>query len=853
MSTPSVPPRDSEQWKTPLYQQYWRLKDQAPAALLFFRLGDFYELFGEDAVQAAPLLEVQLTARDRKAENPIPMCGVPAHAWASYAEKLLSRGLKIALGEQLSDPSEAKNKIVDRGISRILTPGLPVDFRHLQSKKKHYLLTLSWSGSEAEALLLDFLERSLWSAKLESQEDLRLLLSRFDPAEILLSEKADPKQAFWSELEDDKRISTIDAQGSSRELLSRYLEFTQRWDADALARYLPSMAKSVELHASSASPYASISPEVLAQWNIFPDLFEALDASGSSLGSRRLREMLYEPLKDEKRLRRRYKLFASLEHYKSLLAETRKVQDMERLLGRFRVGVAHPKELLRFLASMRSICEVMESEAGRASWHDFFADEGLVSLAQSTKSLRGLVSKLERVLVEDQDVARIEGLKDLVREGFDADFDDLKKVFTKTQVWLENYEAELRSQTEIPSLKIRYNRVFGFYIEVTKTHLAKVPSTFERRQTMVNAERFTTSELLAKEKEVLSADSNIENEAARILREVVTEIQGMDSELKMALLQFSWIDAWCGLRRAVARLERFGPWSEPVIEGQAPFFELVDGRHPLVEMLQGSFVSNSLRLSQDEDRILLLTGPNMAGKSTLMRQCGLALYLAQVGLFVPATQLRFRPFDRFFSRMGATDRILEGESTFMVEMKEMSQMLREMTSESFLLIDEIGRGTSTEDGLAIAQALLEHLHAESRALMIFATHYHELSEVAAELPRCRNASMGIREWEGELVFLRSLEMKPASSSYGIHVAKMAGIPQVIVDRAQKLWGAEEGSTPAARPAKERVAPLETLPLFSQSVKARPRALEELAQMDLNELSPRAAWDYLKKLQIEDSN
>ncbi len=785
-----VPARKDEVWNTPLYHQYWGLKDQIPGIILFFQLGDFFELFGQDAVDAAPLLEVQLTSRDRKSETPVPMCGIPIHAWTSYAEKLLSRGYKIALGEQLTDP--AQSKIVERGLTRILTPGLPIDFKHLPTKKRHYLLSLSENSqtNKVDFLLLDFLERDVFRGSLENLEELQSFLLRFEPAEILVSQNLDLSTAYWGALETRKDLTQFGI-ANAEVNLKDYLKFTQRWSDEQLKKYWPEEElSSAPAHlqlSSNAEDFAFVSPQVFDQWNIFPELFELLDQCGSSLGSRRLREMLFSPLKNSKRIQIRQKLFASLEHYDEILSVSKKVHDMERLLGRFRVGVAQPKELLRFVQSMRPVQQLLESESRRGIWQNFFESESLQSLSDTAAHLDALVLRLESALNVDVDTARLDGFKDLIRESYDKEFDRLKNIFADTQKWLECYENELKTQTSIPSLKIRYNRIFGFYIEVTKTHSAKVPATFERRQTMVNAERFTTSVLLAKERDLLEAESNIESRAKKILDQLMESIREQDNFIKLALVEFSWIDMWAGVRKSIEALGRFGSWCEPKIISGPSQFEINEGRHPLVEIRQSSFVSNSLSLSAQDKRIMLLTGPNMAGKSTLMRQSGIAIYMAQCGFWVAAESMKWTPFEGFFSRMGATDRILQGESTFMVEMKEMSSMLSKMYDKSFLLIDEIGRGTSTQDGLSIAQALLEYLHEETKAIGIFATHYHELSEVASQLKQCANASMSIREWEGELIFLRTLEWKAASSSYGIHVAEMAGIPSSIVERARNLW------------------------------------------------------------------
>lgn len=894
MEQRSSPPRTAEVWSTPLYKQYWGLKDKAPGCLLFFRLGDFYELFGDDALEAAPILEVQLTSRDKSSASPIPMCGVPAHAVDSYAERLLARGKRVALAEQLTQPGE--KKIVERDIIRILTPGLPIDYSRLESRAPHWFLSVADKKSSAktktgalswQVLAYDFLGAELFEGPVEGLPALVDLLERLDPQEILVpaawlgraSLKAAPplldESSRWH-----ARVTPW-AGEEARANLEAYLTYTQRCDAEQLGRLLPE-ARDLDRLVGGQGDWARVPANVYEHWAVFPELQDLLDGTGSAVGSRKLRSLLSSPLRNPKRLRSRQAAFARLENADALLKDAREVYDFERILGRFRVGAAAPRELLRFIHSLSAVCRAVEFAPLRdEAWKTFVREEGLPDLGDLRGELEPLRRQLETALKVDVDATRMTELVELVREGYDIEFDRLRSLQTNAQDWLTAFEERLRDETSIPSLKVRFNRVFGHYIEVTKANLDKVPSHFERKQTTVGGERFTCAELRAKETEILTAGARAEAKAREILERLQAEILGHDAELRRLNEHFAWADAVAGMWASVTKLRRFGPWATPeVLDGEF-FFSLKEARHPIIEARTGSFVANSLELggAAPAHRLLVLTGPNMAGKSTLMRQTGLCLLLAQCGLPVPAAALRFAPCSGFYSRMGATDRILEGESTFMVEMKETAEILRKADAQSFLLLDEIGRGTSTQDGLAIAHAVLDHLHNELGAVGIFATHYHELSDVVPELPRSVNGSMSLKEWEGDLVFLRTLEMAPAESSYGIYVAKLAGLPPKLLKRAQALFDASvEAAHVAAVPqlslfggmeasaekpaTAEAEKPAASGGLFVANVPAPsaapPAAVEavtpvfdelrdELSRLQVDEMSPKQAWLTLESL------
>lgn len=804
MSLTVSPPREALAWKTPLYDQFWKLKDEVPGSILFFRLGDFYELFGDDALKAAPLLEVQLTARNKNNPEPIPMCGVPAHALDSYAENLLAHGLKIAIANQEEVDESAGRKLVERKIVRILTPGLPIDYEKLKGRESHWLCSLARKPrtQHVQFLVFDLLGSRLFEGDVESVQALQDLLLRLKPKEILIESTwyADPKSlAHWNLdpensnflLSNSKIHWTAWGTNNARKNLEEYLCYTQRMSHEELRKILPEARGLNYLSGEKSHDYAQIPQSVLEQWAVFPELFELFDKCGSVLGSRRLKEILARPLMNRDRLLNRQELLQSLDE-KSFLEFSREVYDFERLLGRFRLGVAQAQELLRFRSSLKHALAALETlSLSQQTWQQFLKYENLKS-SDHFIELKELSKELERALVdvtEFIDFKKGTGSLGLIRESYDTEFDRLQSLNLKGEEWLQQYEERLRQETAIPSLKVRSNRVFGYYIEVTKTHLSKIPTGFDRKQTTVQGERFTTVELREREREILSASSKAEGRALELVSSLIQKILKLDEPLKQFIDLFSWADAWAGVKKSISFLKVKGPWIYPQIEisddSSEHHFQIDEARHPILEAIYGNFIPNSLSLGKESQRLMLLTGPNMAGKSTLMRQTGLCLLMGQCGFPVPASKMKFHPCSGFFSRMGASDRILAGESTFMVEMKETAAILRESDRKSFVLIDEIGRGTSTTDGLSIARAVLEHLHHKTQSICIFATHYHELSEDAEALPEAFNASMGIQEWEGELVFLRKLIKEAAKSSYGLYVAEWAGLPTSLLARAEE--------------------------------------------------------------------
>ena len=860
-----VPGRENRVWKTPMFEQYWTVRDQIPEeVILFFRMGDFFEIFGRDALIAAPLLEVQLTARAKDSPDPVPMCGVPVHALESYAEKLLSRGHKVAICEQAKPVGDSENgntpKLIERKIVRILTPGLPVEPARLEGRKPHWFVVVSLSEkSKFEVWVIDFLAAEVFSGQVEGAEKTLALLKRLDPREIVYSTEIESLDIFNNLKTIFLKKLTPWPRAKASEIFFSYLSFTQRKPIEEIQLKLGS-SKSLDLISGFESLESARMPlEVLEQWNVFPQCFDFLDGCGSVLGSRLLRRILSTPLKNPNPIIIRQKFFLKFEgQAQSILEYSKNVYDMERLLGRFRLDIPRIREFIQVTQSMRGIIGGLRLGLALAEIEskNLFAGEKLQQWENHLENVESLLASFEQKVETNVEPGDLSSPEKILKFGFDKEFDRLRNLSQDASDWILEFESKLRSQTQIPSLKVRYNRVFGYFIEVTKTHLDKVPQSFERKQTTVGGERFVCNELKEKESEILTAQAKAEKRAYEILSELKDKLISFESSLKKVFEAFAWVDLAAGVSMALAQKRRTGSWTMPQVE-EGPFFiETEDLRHPLVEFqLDGDFVPNSLTLGRSQKRILLLTGPNMAGKSTLMRSAGLGLLLAQCGFRVPAKSFIFAPARGFFSRMGATDRILEGESTFMVEMKETAQIIREAGSDSFVLIDEVGRGTSTQDGLALASAILEHLDRELKCVGIFATHYHELSQLVPKLKSVVNGSMSIREWKGELIFLRKLKLEAAESSFGLYVARLAGIPNGVVNRAARVLESHKTESKdlfsenfhagfQQVPIESSPTPISQLDKKEVMSETSQKIIRSLETLDCDEVSPKKAWEIL---------
>ncbi len=749
---------------TPLMQQYWDIKSQHQDKILLFRMGDFFEIFHQDAVMAAPILNITLTSRNKKNPEETKMCGVPYHSIAGPIAKLLAHGLKVAMCDQIEDPKHAKG-IVKRAVTRVLTPGMVYDPETLDVLKANYMA----SFDKDAIAFVDVSTGEAFYYLLNAEDERKHLLTLLKPAEIVVSHT----DSMWvhAQFPDAHRtVFDVVPEGPGPAAIRRLVKYIETLQGTEFVKSLKPFVK------RSLSITLEVSETTLRHLEVFStykgdvkgSLYMALNRCRTSSGARLLRSWLQFPLADKKSIDARLNRVESWIQRSDLLKKVREVLsqmgDIERRLGKIYLTTCNARDLQSLAASLEAGLQV-----------ERFAPE---TPADLLKVAENLVEKTRRILIDEPPLSVREG--GLIKRGYSAELDELMSLSEDAQVLLLQLENREKEKTGINSLKVRYNQVFGYYIEITKTHAAKAPKEYYRKQTLANAERFTTDELQKLEEKVLSARtrrSDVEYEVYAALRE---EFKNASQDLLALAFHWSEVDvigsfAWLAIEQNYVR-PVFGEHHEVI---------LTQSRHPVIEQeVKKTFVPNSLQLKQGD--CILLTGPNMAGKSTLMRQVAVTSLMAQMGCFVPASSAKLPVFKRLLTRIGASDSLSEGLSTFMVEMKETAEILKNCDGETLVVLDEIGRGTSTYDGMCLAQAILEHLLTESRAYIFFATHYHELTALNQRFMQIHNAHMAIEEKNGQIEFLHVLQEGPAVKSYGIHVAKLAGLPRTVTQRAAQL-------------------------------------------------------------------
>jgi len=763
---------------TPLMKQYWSVKSVHPDKIVLFRMGDFFEMFHDDAVEAAPILGIALTMRNKKSGDQTPMCGVPHHSIGGQINKLLASGRKVAICDQVEDPKLAKG-LVRREVTRVLTPGMVYDPETLEAHRPNYL-------SAFDTQNLSFLESTTGECFYYPVCDIEQvieLISSLNPVEIVCANNEQlelfkqVKHESWSgtlSLCEEPSVETdsmAERLPKSARLLLSYVKTTQ--GGEALGFY-----QGFELRQHNIS--LKVSCKVLSHLEVFEtykgdkkgSLFHAMDRSRTAGGARLLRQWLTFPLADKKAISERHdqveRWSLDLPTLKLLRQKLSLVGDLERRLGKINQPQAHPRDLQSLCDSMGVVLELLPLLS------EFGVDN------ETIRDVAPWVEKVQRALVDEIPNTFREG--GFVRRGFHSTLDDLIELSENSQKTIRNLEAQERELTGISSLKIRYNNVFGFYIEITNTHKEKVPKgRYQRKQTLTNAERYVTDELSEIEKKVITAKtkrSDLELEILKDLRDEVFLHMSSFVRLARACNQLDGISslAWLALEESYVR---------PVMNDNAGF-AIQGSRHPVVEQLsRTNFIANDIELKPEQ--CLLLTGPNMAGKSTLMRQVALASLMAQMGSFVPASKAQLPVLDKIFTRIGASDHLTEGLSTFMVEMQETAEMLKGSTPRTLVVLDEVGRGTSTYDGMSLAQAILEYFLSHLKSYTLFATHYHELTEIEARYEgRLLNKHMSIHEDKGEILFRYHLANGPAHKSYGIQVARLAGLPKDVINHAKEI-------------------------------------------------------------------
>jgi DNA mismatch repair protein MutS len=861
--------------KTPLMRQYLTTKQDYPDSFLFFRMGDFYELFFEDAVRAAQLLGITLTSRNKQDPEPIPMCGFPWHQRDGYVARLLRLGHKVAVCDQLEDPAQAKG-LVQRGVTEVLTPGSVTSDTFLESGAHNWLGAL-WPQPARVGLC--FADASTGEVRLAESawSEAGPLLARLTVAEWLVPATLDeasqarvesllggmpgarsivPVPRFldtalpakrWGQAQADAHADlplALHAASATLDYLDRTqggaaLQMTrvERWAEDALLRYDGATARHLELF--TAQPGGE--PR--------HTLWHHLDLTVTTLGARRLRTWVERPLASLEAIHERQDAIASWLESGAARANFRDalrgLPDLERLAARAACGKATPRDL----GAMRDALQKLPALAASLSTReDAEATRAALTLPPA------LLARLTAALVDEPPAVSKEG--GMIRSGYDPVRDGLHDLAHSGKRWIAELEATERERSGIPSLKVGYNRVFGYYLEITNSHREKVPADYERKQTLTNAERYVTPDLKARESEVLGAEEKLRAREHELFVELRESVVPDVPALQAAAAALGRLDAEAALAEAAAR---YG-WTRPELE-DSDRLHIEDGRHPVVERLlpRGEYVPNSVDLDASKRQVLLLTGPNMGGKSTYLRQLALIVLLAQTGSFVPATRAVIGLVDRLFTRVGAADRLGAGQSTFMVEMSETADILRSATARSLVLLDEIGRGTATYDGLALAWAVTEHLHASqgARPRTIFATHYHELTQLAETLPRLANVHVAVKEWGDGVVFLHRIADGAADRSYGIHVARLAGLPESVLARAREVLAELESERTVehlehAKKPRKGAAPAApaSLPLFESAAPAEHPVAEALRALDPDALTPLQALQKLSEWKKE---
>jgi DNA mismatch repair protein MutS len=840
---------------TPLMQQYREIKARHPQTILFFRMGDFYEMFEDDAKLAARELGLTLTSRNNGGAAEVPLAGVPVKAATEYLRRLIAKGHRVAICEQVEDPRLAKG-LVRREVVETLSPGAVLADDWLESKRNNFLVALAPQEKVVGLAALD-LTTGEFALEVVPPEDLPAALARYEAPELVRPIGApvpspDPRTPIA-----EREAWEFDAELAREDLVRTFGlasldglgiepgDAPALGAAGALLRYarelkpggLPHLARPHVVHRGDVMPLDDMTrrnlelTEPLRPGSAGVTVLETIDRTLTPMGARLLRRWLLAPLIDPEAIN------ARLDAVDVLCADGRGrdrlrealdgVRDLERLASRAAMGRASPRELGSLRDSIRRLPDVGAALDGldgreRATLLERAADE--------LDHLADVGSELERALVERPPAQSADG--DAIRAGYDAELDDLRQVRDGGKQYIASLQTRERERTGIGSLKVGYNRVFGYYLEVTRSNLEQVPADYERRQTLTGAERFVTPELKQYEAKVLGAEERIATREADLVDGLRRRVGAAIARVQRTSAALARLDVWAGLADLAHRERYVRP------EVVADFALSLEGsRHPVVErmMPREAFIPNDVRLD-DAARVILLTGPNMAGKSTLLRQVGLCVLLAQIGCFVPARRAVVGAVDRLFTRVGASDNLVRGQSTFMVEMSETSAILHGATARSLVLLDEIGRGTSTYDGVAIAWAVTEALHNQLGCKTIFATHYHELTQLTEELAHARNFNVAVREAGDEIVFLHRLEPGGADRSYGIHVGRLAGLPGPVVARAwQVLKLLESGHHVANRPMPSP-PDASQLGLFPGSTVPHP-LLDELAQLDLNALSP----------------
>ena len=794
-------------------RQYYAVKREQPQAVLLFRMGDFYETFEEDAKTVSRILGITLTSRNNGSADDIPMAGFPHHSLDSHLPKLIRAGLRVAICEQVEDASTSSGSVVKRAVVEVVTPGVSFHEELLSPKQSNFLAGVHFgTGNDRDRVGFAFVDATTGEFAVAEApiEELESLVQTVAPSEVILDKRRKDRleqslraQPFTVTTQEDWVFGPDFA---IETLLDHFDVHSMKGfgvndldlgliAAGAVLHYLGETQRGRLPHVQSIQRYSNeehiaLDPQTKRNLELVSSiqdgsrdgtLVDILDRTETPMGGRKLRAWLVRPLRRVAPIRRRQEAVRTFSEHPDLREDVRaslaQMGDLERLAGKIATARATPRDLVAVKQTLRRLpdLQAMLRDRGEAT---------LADIADTLTVCPAVVQKIQDALIDEPPAKVVEG--GLIRSGYDEELDDLRSIAHDGKAWMNELEADERERTDIPSLKVGFNKVFGYYLEVTNPHKDKVPASYIRKQTLKNSERYITPELKEMEEKILTAEEKIETLELQLFQELRAAIAEETAVLQSNAALLAEIDALSSLADVAVTFDYVQPEVDESLE-----IEIGGGRHPVVEQTLATgerFIPNDVCLDPDSEQILIITGPNMAGKSVALRQVGLIVLLAQIGSFVPAKTARIGVVDRIFTRVGASDNLAAGESTFLVEMNETANILNNATSRSLILLDEVGRGTSTFDGLSIAWALVEYLHErpEVAARTLFATHYHELNAMADRLQRVQNYRIQVAEHDGEIIFMRKLVAGGADHSYGIEVARMAGLPQPVINRAREI-------------------------------------------------------------------
>lgn len=865
---------------SPMMQRYLETKEQYKDCILFYRLGDFYEMFFDDAVTASRELELTLTGKDCGQEERAPMCGIPHHAAEIYVSRLIAKGYKVAICEQLEDPKTAKG-IVKRGVIRIVTPGTIVDSNMLEERKNNFIMSIFKTGIFFGISVCDISTGEFYSAEIKDNQNFPLVLdeiARYMPSELVINsmmancqEEMDKIkerfECYITKFNDKFFISDCSKIKEKFQLFDNNQNIIENIEdktlavpsINALIEYIEQTQMTTLDHINKITIYnisKYMSLDISARRNLEitekmrdkskkGTLLWVLDKTSTSMGGRLLRRWLNDPLIDTTEINKRLEAVKELKDdiilRGDIIENLKKVYDIERLAGKMAYGNANARDMITLRNSLEKLPELKNVVANCNS-------NLLKDLYKNLDELQDIYKLIENSIVDDPPMAIKDG--GIIKLGYDEEIDKLKTATTEGKNWIIQLEAEEREKTGIKNLKVGFNKVFGYFIEVTKSYLDQVPERYIRKQTLTNAERYITEELKNLENQILGAEDKVVNLEYEAFTKIREEIAKNVKRLQTTSNVVSTLDVLASFATVAEDMN----YCMPQVDNSG-IIDIKGGRHPVIEKMlgTGAFVENDTILDKGENRLSIITGPNMAGKSTYMRQVALITLMAQVGAFVPATEAHIGVVDKIFTRVGASDDLSMGQSTFMVEMMEVATILKEATQNSLVILDEIGRGTSTYDGLSIAWAVAEYIADKEKcgAKTLFATHYHELTELEEKLEGVKNYNIAVKEKGEDIIFLRKIVRGGTDESYGIHVARLAGVPKVVTQKADEiLRGLERKNILTGKKQESKKAVEGQFDMFNYKLA---EIAHEIDKVNLNELTPIDALNTLVKIKEKMKN